>query len=105
MKLVNLLFGSRSRTYTDAKGYQRFSDSHRLVHRWAAEKKEGKKLKKGQVVHHKDRNKRNNSPGNLHVFASQKEHDRVHRFDAKRFGKAFSYRGKNPSNHFWSNWF
>jgi hypothetical protein len=82
------------KTYSDKKGYRRFKDSNTSVHRWAAEKKLGRKLRSGEVVHHKDRNKQNNSPSNLHVFKNQFEHDKAHRRDASRYGKAFSYKGR-----------
>lgn len=84
-------------TYKDQKGYLRFSDSHKLVHRWAAEKKVGRKLRTGEVVHHKDRNKRNNSFQNLYIFPSQERHDRVHKLDAKRYGKKYSYKGQKKN--------
>ena len=80
-------------TYTDPNGYLRYTRNNKLVHRDVAEKKLGRKLRKGEVVHHKDRNKQNNSPGNLWVFRSQAEHDRVHKLDALRYGRKASYRG------------
>ena len=80
-------------TYLDKKGYKRFCNSNKLVHRWAAEKKLGRKLKKGEVVHHKDRNKTNNNPNNLHVFKNQKQHDYFHRKDAIKHGPKASYKG------------
>ena len=58
-----------------------------------AEKKLGRKLRSGEVVHHKDRDKTNNSKDNLWVFKNQEEHDRAHRIDAKRHGKEASYKG------------
>lgn len=82
-----------AKTYIDDKGYVRYSDSDKLVHRDIAEKKLGRKLRPGEVVHHKDRDKKNNSPQNLHVFRNQEEHDRVHKYDALRFGKQASYQG------------
>lgn len=39
-------------------------------------------LKPGHIVHHEDRNNRNNSPENLRVFASQGDHIRYHRLGA-----------------------
>ena len=52
-----------------------------LVHRWIAEKKLGRKLSPNEVVHHKDRNKLNNTPSNLWVFRDQDDHDKVHEID------------------------
>ncbi len=67
--------------YYDKKGYRRFSDSGTPVHKWVAEDKLGRPLRRGEVVHHKDRDKGNNSRGNLWVFKSQKQHDRAHKKD------------------------
>lgn len=47
-------------------------------HRRVAEQMLGRPLRKGEVVHHIDRNKHNNSPDNLMIFPSQKEHIRWH---------------------------
>lgn len=82
-----------AKTYIDNEGYRRFSGSNELVHRWVAEMKLGRKLKDGEVVHHKDRDKSNNSPSNLHIFRDQKEHDRIHEWDKRRFGPKASYQG------------
>jgi hypothetical protein len=89
---------SKKKAYSDKRGYMRFKDSDIPVHRWAAEKKLGRKLKGGEVVHHKDRNKANNSPSNLFVFRSQLEHDKAHKKDALRFGKDFSYSGRKKNS-------
>lgn len=50
----------------------------RHTHRVVAEQKLGRKLIKGEVVHHIDENKRNNHPDNLIVFSSQSEHAKWH---------------------------
>lgn len=83
-----------AKTFIDKKDYRRFSNSGKPVHQWVAEKELGYKPKSGKVVHHKNRNKKDNSPENLAVFSSQKVHARIHRTDAKKYGKQFSYEGK-----------
>ena len=42
------------------------------------ETKLGRPLEPGEVVHHIDENKRNNSPDNLMLFKNQREHDVFH---------------------------
>jgi len=66
-----------AKVYTDRKGYKRFSDSKKLAHRWAAEKKVGGKIGKGRVVHHKDENKSNFRSSNLQIM-SRSEHSKTH---------------------------
>jgi len=62
------------KTYVTKKGYSRFKDSGKYVHRWVEEKKLGRKLKSKEVVHHIDGNSLNNSPNNLKVYKSQSQH-------------------------------
>jgi hypothetical protein len=69
---------SMAQTYIDERGYLRFSDSGKLVHRWVAEKMLGRYLYPEEVVHHIDRNKLNNAPENLTVFPNQDEHEAEH---------------------------
>lgn len=83
-----------ARTYIDSNGYRRFSNSGKSVARWSASNKLGRPLRDGEVVHHKDRNKKNNNPSNLHVFPSQGAHDRAHKQDARKYGPGYSYKGK-----------
>jgi hypothetical protein len=67
--------------FNDRKGYRRFSDSGEYVHRWVAEDKLGRELRRGEVVHHINRDRGDNRPENLWVFRNQREHDRAHRKD------------------------
>ena len=51
----------------------------RHTHRVEMERILGRKLKPGEIVHHIDGDKRNNSPENLMLLPSQKEHARLHK--------------------------
>jgi hypothetical protein len=81
-------------TFIDKDGYRRFSNSGIPVHQWVAKKELGYKPGSGQVVHHKNRNKQDNSPENLAVFSSQRIHNKIHKTDAKKYGKKYSYKGR-----------
>ena len=79
--------GFLSKLFKDRNGYKRFADSGIPLHRYVAEKKLGRNLKKREVVHHINRSKTDNRRKNLWVFRSQKKHDSAHRSDKKRFGR------------------
>lgn len=68
-----------------SKSYVKFFGVHE--HRVVAEQMLGRPLRKGEIVHHVDRNKRNNVPENLMIFNNQAEHAAWHakhdRGDAK----------------------
>ncbi|MBN2285724.1 MAG: HNH endonuclease [Tissierellales bacterium] len=85
------------KTFIDNSGYRRFKESGKPVHRYAAENKLGRKLRPSEVVHHKNRNKLDNSPGNLAVFSNQNQHWRVHKQDAMNHGWSYSLNGKNKN--------
>lgn len=72
--------------YIDRKGYKHFRDSGKLVHRYVAERTLGRKLRSGEVVHHKNRNKLDNRRSNLRVFKSQDDHYTAHKQDKKKYG-------------------
>ena len=63
--------------YTDQNGYLRYCDSHYLVHRREMEKKLGRLLGKGEIVHHRNGNKQDNRPENLGL-TTPKEHFKIH---------------------------
>ena len=60
----------------EGKTYPKLHGRH--VHRTVAERVLGRKLKPGEIVHHKDGNKQNFSPDNLEVLPSQSEHAKLH---------------------------
>ena len=57
------------------KGYVKSMGRHE--HRAIAEELMGRPLERGEIVHHKDKNKHNNAPSNLEVMR-RPEHMRVH---------------------------
>ncbi len=63
---------------TDHNPYVRLWDARKKVtvyeHQVVAETKLGRPLEPGEVVHHDDGNKRNNDPGNVWIFSSQRAH-------------------------------
>lgn len=54
------------------------NDGYVYEHIVVAERKLGRMLKSGEVVHHVDGNKKNNNPDNLMVFASDSDHIKYH---------------------------
>ena len=56
--------------------YEKYYGKH--THRVMAEKMLGRKLIQGEIVHHRDSNKRNNTPENLVIFNSQSDHAKHH---------------------------
>lgn len=62
-------------------------DGYVPVHRINAEKKIGRKLKNGEVIHHIDGNILNNNQNNLIVFKNNGEHIKHHGFSRDRFGR------------------
>lgn len=64
-------------TYKDSKGYLRWKDSGKLVHREVAKNSIGRQLRNHEVVHHKDGDKTNFKRENLRV-TSRSHHSKMH---------------------------
>jgi len=73
-----------TRIFSHAKGYVRvrIGGKYYYEHRWVAEKMIGRQLKDGEVVHHVDGDRANNSPKNLIVMLKE-DHDKLHRISKK----------------------
>ncbi len=74
-----------AKTYVGKKGYRRFANSGKTVHRYVASKKVGGKIGKGRVVHHKDGNKLNNRRKNLQVM-NRSSHGKLEAKKKKKWG-------------------
>jgi len=68
---------SESKTYEDENGYLRFKDSHKYVHIWVMRKKLNRPLEKGEIVHHINGNKKDNSDSNL-ILLNKEQHYQLH---------------------------
>lgn len=63
--------------YIDKKGYPRWKNSRKLVHRTVAANKVGGTIFSGMVVHHIDGNKRNFRKNNLWIM-TRSAHAKLH---------------------------
>ncbi|EMT54742.1 hypothetical protein I532_04020 [Brevibacillus borstelensis AK1] len=98
MRTSEKLSGERSPTWSGGKpinyrGYRlikaddhpkRDKDGYVLEHRAAMESLTGRYLEDGEVVHHRDGNRLNNSPENLFLFPSNSAHVSFHNYKKHR---------------------
>lgn len=88
-KMSDSLSGVRNPNYIDGRSdtdwfkYKLILSDGKLTleHRYLMEKIIGRKLNKGEVVHHIDGNPKNNSLNNLRLFKNNSEHIIFHRGD------------------------
>ena len=67
-------------------------ENGREVHKNIAEDMLGRKLERGEIVHHIDLDKRNNSKSNLYICKDRREHNRCH-YSLEQVGAELLKRG------------
>lgn len=88
-KMIKNLLGDKNPNYIDGRSntdwfkYKLILSEGKLVleHRYLMEKIIGRKLNKGEIVHHIDGNPKNNNLNNLKLFKNNSEHIKFHRRD------------------------
>ena len=75
----------KSDIYIDKRGYPRFRDNKKLVHRVVMEKKIGRPLREDELVHHINGDKTNYSRRNLQLV-NKTDHFKIHVTDKKNIG-------------------
>lgn len=68
--------GDLQRGRGEGRTYRKLRGRHE--HRVLAERKLGRALRSGEIVHHRDEDRRNNAESNLEILPSQAEHARLH---------------------------
>ena len=84
-----LTFNPNPKTYVDKNGYRHFLSSRKLVHRWVMEKYLKRKLKRTDVVHHRNGNKLDNRVDNLQVIVESDawgRHQEIHQKNKEENG-------------------
>lgn len=73
-------FRSKPGEGLSADGYIIVTRNGRIMreHRWVMEQMIGRRLTREEEVHHKDRDRTNNSPHNLQLFSCHRDHMKLH---------------------------
>ena len=92
-----------TQTYVEGKGGK--PGHYQYTHILVAEKKYGRKLRPGEIVHHIDENPSNNAPSNLKII-TQGEHnkeDASHHQGGRTKGSKNGHRASVNYNHYEDN--
>jgi hypothetical protein len=80
--------------YIDSEGYVRVltDTGYQFEHRLVMAKKLGRPLKPGEIVHHIDEDRQNNSPRNLELYSDRGTHTTTEHVDRSRRSGKFKIR-------------
>lgn len=82
--------------YIDGEGYVRVltEDGYEFEHRLVMKKKLGRDLRPGEIVHHIDEDRQNNSPRNLELYSDRGAHTTTEHVDRSTRSGKFAIRNR-----------